>query len=79
MRPSQILMNIGLVLASIVDISITVLLTYQLNKHKSAADFQRFVLYTRYYSRRLTFRYRSTQHLVQKLMFYTINTGAFTM
>ena len=44
-RRYQILMNVGLVLASLVDISITVLLTYLLNKHKSKSDFQRCAFY----------------------------------
>ncbi|KIP03764.1 hypothetical protein PHLGIDRAFT_25944 [Phlebiopsis gigantea 11061_1 CR5-6] len=57
---SKILMNVGLVLASSVDILITVILTFLFRKHRASTSFKR------------------TQHLVQQLMVYTINTGAFT-
>ncbi|GJE95526.1 hypothetical protein PsYK624_117110 [Phanerochaete sordida] len=49
----------GLVLSAMVDILVTLLLTYYLHKQKTS--------------------FRRTQHIMQRMMFYSINTGAITM
>ncbi|GJE88936.1 hypothetical protein PsYK624_050240 [Phanerochaete sordida] len=58
-RGPFVTVNCGLTLAAVVDLMVTVILTYYLRQHKSS--------------------FRKTRYMVQKLVFYTINTGAITM
>lgn len=58
-RSSRVTTDCGLVLSAMVDIIVTLLLSYYLHKQKTT--------------------FRRTQHIMQRMMFYSINTGAITM